>query len=367
LRKDWEKNNLFENSVYLSYNNIRDILLELIKGEIFVYISELVNEYGRKYSPYMDSLVNHLPMTQLALFRLYEDYDKVRDFTEAIVDKVKIEPVKSEYLSVNSIEDTLGKPELYESCVRLIKREIEEKGVDAVVRNILNTYYLGISSDLFHPIIRLAYAVESYKLDEGLEEEVARALAYYVTAYREGKVFKREIHGYNILDEMEALVKDPYINMIRSSLATTGHKLNALYNYDEFQNKGFVIGGFEENKVRLLLNLILPAFVNSNDSVILHCISGLHSVVALREYFDDFNNILDIATSFIITHLLTVDRLDFANGSNTLLDFSWPHIICLSKDTTDIHTIKLTYSCSELGKVYDTVGLKKAVKRRLFG
>jgi len=367
LNKDWEKNNLFEYSVYFFYNIGKGILLQIFRGERFVYISELVNEYGRKYSPYTDEVVNHLPMTQLALFRLYEDYDKVKDFTEVYADRIRIEPIIAEYPLVNSIEDTLGKPELYESCLALIKMEIAEKGVDKVVRNILNTYPLGLASDIFHPITRLAYAVEGYKLDKALEEEVARALAYYVTAYREGKVFKREVHGFDILDEMESLVSDPYIKMVRNSRTSVGHKLNALYKDDAYQYKGFVIEGIEENKVRLLLNLILSAFINSNDSVILHCISGLHSVVALRDYFDDFNSILDTMTSFIISHLLTVDKLDFTNGINTLLDFSWRNIISLSRDTTDMHTIKLTYSCSELGKVYDTVGLKKAVKRRIFG
>lgn len=332
-----------------------------------MYISELVNEYGRKYSPYSDVLINHLPMTQLALFKLYEDYEKVKTFTESIVDKVKILPIKGESSVVNSIEDTLGKPDLYEACMELIKKEIGAKGVDAVVRNILNSYPLGLSSDMFHPIIRLACAMEGYKIDKALEEEVARALAYYITSYKEGKVFKREIRGYEILNEMEKLVTDPYINRVRKSQASATNKLIALYDDEEYQNKGFVIEGIEENKVRLLLNLILPAFLNSNDSVILHCISGLHAVVALRDYFDDYNSILDYVTSFIVSHMLTVDKLDFTTERTSLLDFSWPHIIGLSKDTTDIHTIKLTYSCSELGKVYDTVALKKAVKKRLFG
>ncbi len=330
-------------------------------------ISGLINEYGRKYSPYMGDLVNHLPMIQIALFNLYGDLDKVKNFTEAYVEKEKIDLVKEEYPVVSSIEEALGNRELYESCLVLINKEIKEKGVEEVLRRILNTYPLGLSSGLFHTIIRVAYAVEGYKADKDLEEEVARALAYYITAYREGKVFTREIHGYDIIEEMEALINDPNISKIRNSEITMGQKLKTLYNDEEYLKTGFIIEGEEVNKVRFLLNLILPAFVNSNDMVILHCITGLHAVVALKDYFDDFDRILDIITSFIITHLLTVDKLDFTNGNNTFLDFSWPHIICLCKDETDVHTLKLTYSCYELGKTHDTVGLKKAIKKRVYG
>lgn len=336
------------------------------KGGNIMYISELVNKYGRMYSPYLDELINHLPITQVALFKLYEDLEKVRDFTKEVIAKIELKPRKEELPSINSLDDALGKPELYDSCVEFIKREIDEKGIDKVIRNILNTYALGISSELFHPIIRVACAVEGYKMDKGLEEEVARALAYYVTAYREGKVFRRRIEGKSIFEEMENLISEPYINMIRSSNTSTDYKFNAILSEDGFENKGFIIDGLEENKIRLLIDLILPAFINSNDSIILHCICGLQSVITLKDYFDDFNKILDYVTSFIITYLLAVDKLDFRKDNKTILDFSWPYIICLSKDTTDIHTINLIYSCSELSKVYDTVWLKKAVKKRLF-
>ena len=103
------------------------------------------------------------------------------------------------------------------------------------------------------------------------------------------------------------------------------------------------------------------------DVVTLHCITGLHAVVSLKDYFKDLNKAWDILTTAIITHLLTVEDLDFEVGRPWLLDFSWTNLIKMGAESTDDHVIKLTYSCSELSKHYDTIGLKKAIKKRLFG
>lgn len=338
----------------------------MVKGGENMFLSQIVNNYGKMYSPYIRGKVNDLPMTQIALYKMSGDIEKVKNHTDLFLENVSFEPLKSDYPKVNSIDECLGRKELYGSCLDLMERKIDREGVDQVLHHVLNTYTLGLSSDLFHTIIRVAYALEGYKTEEELKDEVARSLAYYLTSYSEGKSFTREISGMDTFSEMTKIVENPYIDGIRKSNMPFGQKLNNIYRDREFTQKGFVIGGTEEDKVRFLLNFVLPAFTNSNDNVILHSITAIHAVVALKDYFDDFNNTLDILTSSIITHLMAMEKLDFTNRDRTLVDFSWRNIICMGMESPDIHTIKLTYSCSELGKRYEMVGLKKAVKKRIF-
>ncbi|MFA5576780.1 MAG: hypothetical protein WC983_05840 [Tissierellaceae bacterium] len=331
-----------------------------------MFLSQIVNDYGKMYSPYIRGQVNDLPMTQIALYKMSGDIEKVKNHTDLFLENVSFEPLKSDFPKVESIEECLGRKELYGSCLKLMESKIESEGVDQVLHYVLNTYTLGLSSDLFHTIIRVAYAMEGYKTEEELKDELARSLAYYLTSYSEGKSFTREISGLDTFSEMTRIVENPYIDGIRRSNIPFSQKLNSFYSDREFTQRGFVIGGNEEDKVRFLLNFVLPAFTNSNDNVILHSITAIHAVVALKGYFDDFNKALDILTSSIITHLMTVEKLDFTNRDRTLVDFSWRNIICMGMESPDLHTIKFTYSCSELGKQYEMVGLKKAVKKRIF-
>lgn len=328
-------------------------------------IGKLVNEYGKGYSPYMRGLVNHLPMAQLALYQMTKDFEKVKSYTESYVNMVSIDPVKTEYPKTNSFDDCLGKRELYESCLELVKKEIQEKNITEVTKNVLNTYSLGISSGLFHGLIRLAYAVEGVMIEEELVDEVARSLAYYITTYREADLFKRKVNSLKILEEMEALVNNSHIRDLLESKNTMGQKIRALYDDEEYLKLGFVIEGREDEKVRALLQILLPSYIKSGSIVILHCITGLHALLVLKEYYDDFENALDILTTCIITHLLTQEDLSFISKKDRIIDFSWNYIISMGRESTDVHTLKLTYSCSELSKEYDMIELKKAAKKRI--
>ncbi|MBU5313327.1 questin oxidase family protein [Tissierella carlieri] len=328
-------------------------------------IGKLINEYGKEFSPYMRGLVNHLPMAQLALYQMTKDFEKVKSYTESYVKIVNIDLIKKEYPQCNSFEECLGKRELYESCLELVKKEIQKKNINEVIRYVLNTYSLGMSSGLFHALIRVAYAVEGLKIEEDLVDEVARSLAYYITTYREADLFKRKISGLKIIEEMDGIMNNSHIRELLESKNTMGRKIRALYDDEEYLKLGFVIDGKEEEKVKALLHILLPSFIKSGSIVILHCITGLHALIVLKEYYDNFENVLDILTTCIITHLLTQDDLSFISKKDRIIDFSWNNIISMGRESTDVHTLKLTYSCSQLSKLYDMIELKKAAKKRI--
>ena len=113
-------------------------------------IGELIIEYGKKDSPYMGNLVNHLPMGQLALYRLSGNLDLVKDYSDYFKLKFQINQIKEEVTKSDSLKSCLGKKELYESCLMLVRERIIQEGKDKLVREVLNQYPLGMSSGLFH-------------------------------------------------------------------------------------------------------------------------------------------------------------------------------------------------------------------------
>lgn len=328
-------------------------------------IGKIINNYGSKDSPYMGGLVNHLPMGQLALYKMTGDLEKVRAYSQEYLERGNINTVKIDYPKKKSLRECLGKRNLYESCLDLIKEKSKIKGIHNLTKDILNKYILGMSSGLFHTLIRVAYGVEGCQIDKELTEELERALAYYITAYREGDLFTRKIPSSQIIDEMKTLSSSEHIRNLILSKDTLGQRMKSLYSDDEYLKLGFIIDGSEEEKIKALLKLLVPLYDDSGNIVVLHCITGLHALVVLQEYYYDFSKALDIFTTLVITHLLTIDSLEYNDTIKDKTELSWRCILAKGAGSTDVHAIKLAYSSYELDKIYGFPELKDSALKRI--
>lgn len=327
-------------------------------------IGKIINYYGEKHTPYIGGLVNHLPMGQLAMYKITDDLDKVKSFTDSFLERSNINQVQTDYPYIETIDEALGNRSLYEACLDLVRKETKDAQIDKYAKRMLNKYVLGLSSGLFHTIIRMAYAIEGAALDPLLDSEIQRALAYYVTAYRESKIFSRKIPGSMIKKEMNKLVNDEYIRSLMANHDTLGKKIRALYGENDFLEKGFIIDGDEDEKIKALLDMLVPAYYFSGNIVTLHCITGLHAVIELKDYFDDYSSTLDILTTSIITHLLTISYYNYNREIDDYSHSSWKAIISVGSEQTDVHAVKLCYTSNKLYKLYEMKGLKDiAIKR----
>lgn len=328
-------------------------------------IGNLVNKFGENTSPYMGNLVNHLPMGQLAIYKMTDSLEDTLSYSQKYIKGSTINPVKSNYEKVGSIEECLGNRELYEPCLDLFQDEMTLDNYNYSIFNTLNKYKLGMSSGIFHTLIRVAYAIEGLESDEDYLPEVERALAYYVTAYRKADQFKSGIDRDRIIHEMRNLVSNPNIKTLLTKNKSLGKKLKALYNDEIYMKFGFVINGNPDEKINAILDLAITAYANTEGIVALHCITGLHALIALEKYWEDFPQALDIYTTCVVSHLLTIDQLSL-DDLDLKEDYpSWKEIINRGLKSNDVHTIKLIYSSSELDKKFPHPGFKEIVISRL--
>lgn len=328
-------------------------------------ISTLVNRYGEKYSPYMSGIVNHLPMAQLTLYKMTGNLVRVEEFTEYYLKKFKLDPVEEENLQYTTIDKYLGMRSKYKSVLNILKKDLNKVNVEKYLSYILNTYDLGMSSGVFHPLIRIKHAVDGYKIDEKLLDEVRRALAYYITGYRQADIFKGNTNGKKLLSLTEKLAYDRRIREIVKSEETMGKKMRALYNDSQYIQTELLVSGGRHEKVESILDVLLPFFINTKNIVALHCITGLEALLGLEEYYYDFNRALDIFTTAAITHLLTLNKFDFKVEEDYGVEFSWDYILGLGTESSDVHNIKLTYSCHEISKQYSRRDLKRATLKKV--
>ena len=327
-------------------------------------IADLINKDGEKYSPYMSGLVNHLPMGQLALYKLTDDLGKVEEYTKGYLKRSSIDPVKESKIQVDSIEECLGERELYKPCLDLLRVILQHDPLEDLISFILNKYPLGMSSGLFHTTIRLAYAIEGYKIDNSLQEEVERALAYYITGYRKGNKFTRKVSPGDTKEAMYNMINNPKVEKIRESNRSLGQKLKEFYGDEEFLKEGFIVEGGEQEKITGILDVLVPAFYNTNNIVMLHTITGLHAVIVLKDYFDDYMEALDILATTAIAHILTQEDLDISI-KDTEINESLEEIIDRVSDSKGVHTIKIGYTGRTLCKLFGREDLKYGIYQRL--
>lgn len=134
---------------------------------------------GTKFAPRYEPVSNsdHLPMVLAAMHGLGADDLALQQFQDRY--SKRLQPWALSDL-VTDWRSNLGNRRAYPALLELFSRQIETRGQQQVIREVLATTLQGVALDAFHPIIRLGYAVEF-----DTPEEVAAALAYMVTAHRD--------------------------------------------------------------------------------------------------------------------------------------------------------------------------------------
>ncbi|MCR3955791.1 MAG: hypothetical protein NUK57_05790 [Gudongella sp.] len=328
-------------------------------------IAELVNRHGEEYSPYQGNLVNHLPMGQLAYFKLTGDLEGAEEFTKKYIQRASINPVKKGFQKSDDIWKCVENRDGYEACLALVKEEMTLENWREYTFKILDKLKFGMSSGIFHTLIRTAYAVEGMEEDEDYIHELRRAIAYYITAYKGAGAFEVSIEGERIIHEMENLLNNPNIGRLLEEENTMGMKLKTLYSNPMYNKLGFLVEGEPQDKVRALLDLLIPAYRDTDSIVVLHCITGLHALVVLKDFFEDYSYALDIMTTCIISHLLTVEELSVKEEEVDLMEESWQEISGLASKSIDVHTIKLAYTAGQMDMMFDKPQLKTIAMRRI--
>ncbi len=327
-------------------------------------ISNIVNSYGKLHTPYQGNLVNHLPMGQLAVYKLTEDIDKTESYSNLYNKNRNINKVRETFKKVDTLEETLGKRELYESALAFLENEMTHDNVNYYIKKMLNEYPLGMSSGLFHVLIRLAYAYEGYQIDSGYLPELRRAVAYYVTAYREADKFSRKVKKENIIKEARNLYKSESVKKVLSEKNSLGQKMKALYEDKKYMEKGFIIEEDTDKKLEAVLNLSLNSYLNSGSIVALHCITGTHALIVLKEFQKNFNENIDILTTCIITHLIASELGEYSIPYYNADDFTWKELHDEIEKESDVHAVKLSYTAHELNKIFpDKRHMVSAAKR----
>lgn len=325
-------------------------------------IGYIIDEASKKHSPYIGKLVNHLSMSQWAIYSITKDVDKVVDYTEEYIEKNRLEDLKADYDKNLTIEECLGKRDRYEECLYTVNKITQNVDTKEFVIYIINKYSLGFSSGLFHPIVRVAYALVAYEEYPSMEDELKRSVAYYITSYRETIVFDEKRKEYNSKN-INKVCKSKEILDIIETQRTLGKRLKGLYSSDYYKENGFISKGNIDERIYKVLVLFGELQSKTNTIILFHCVMAMHALVLLRDYYEDYDRVVNIAITSVLSHLVAADIRYFKLEDDNYIP-SWSVINQGIKEMDILEDAKLIYAIRDLDKYYHVPELRQMIYRK---
>lgn len=295
-------------------------------------IKETIKSFGEYWAFYGPGYTNHLPMALIAMYQLGADEKQVSNFLDYYTKHVKLEKVSSPGV-ISNLKEQLGKREYFQAYSQFFIEELEMKSISQVVSETINALSHGISSALFHGIIRINYALllqDTY--------EVARGLALLASSYE-----PIEFDGQIIMPE------DLYSEISRYIIEREGL---------------FYLNGNINQKIETILEGLNTLYIKTGSFIILHTITGFEALLSLRVYFDDFSHIIDIYMVSVLRVLLRISSEDYHDIE---IDEIWPweQVVEYVKTCDNAHTIKFIYSLKKLESRYQNIPFLQSAMLKL--
>lgn len=324
-------------------------------------INDIVNEFGKKYGPtFGGGLSNHLPMGQVALYRLIDDLEAVTILTNHYVAAAELPLLEALKMVVIDIEDELGNIDAYGAYVDFFEIEIKEKGLDQAIKDALRILYKGLIGGAFHGVIRLAYAMESNN-----EDEIIRALAYYASEYLALPSPVKEIKLNDLEAYLDEQIKNTYFQDFNAGHGLFTTRLGRIFSDANFEDLNIRVDDDGQVIYDVMIKYALKTYLATGDFLSLHTITGLHAIGILKSYFQDFGQVMGVYLTAYLGSLLSMKLESFEPITAKTYLKTWddgPHFI---RQTMDVHSIKFMYSCRALYEIYKLPGFVDAVNIRL--
>lgn len=295
-----------------------------------MFVQKILTDYSHYGPLHGQGLVNHLPMAQVALWKMGATEERLQAYSEAYIKRWQITPAPVGPKKITQLDDALGDELEYCNYVVYFKKVLKTQGIESLLKETLNPLSKGMASGLFHGLIRTAYALESGSL-----EEVTRGLSLYASVYHETRFEGKMIQAHDFKE--------------------------ALYTYHQQEGQHFYMEGTIEQKEQALAETLSQLYLSTGHFIVLHMITGFHALMVLKKYYREFDNVLDRYTVCVQRAIRRLPKDMYKKIVLSQAEYEWAALKQEAIEAEDAHTIKFIYTCDELNKRFPSpVFLKNA-------
>ena len=288
------------------------------------------------------------------------DDERLNEFALKSFGHLEPIPAPSIKISGANFNMEMGKIQSFPAYLRYFKELHADKGtVDKIVRDYLPLLMPGLAGGAFHPLIRLAYAIELAD-----EAETVYSLAYFAAS--NGVLGAPPLSGERKFDPYS------FLDVIRNNQQMRLKEDSGLI-FDRLE-KAAALPGFSEmvNGINLseshlpeIAKVVLEIYLSKENITTLHAVTGAHAFRLMMPYMEE-------TKTAILFLWRAVCALYISVGAPRLLDSKadnlpqWEEIKKESVRSRDVHTIKFVYSCIEEERLYNNLSYKIAASRKAF-
>jgi Questin oxidase-like len=280
---------------------------------------------------YGGELADHLPMARMALRRMGAPPSRIEAFACHYIEGKKLQPLADAPCEANA-RDT-------------IREEIQRDGRDPVVRRRLAELMPGVGAGAFHPLIRLAYAIEGED-----DREVAAALVYWQDAFLD--------LGFARVDVPAPFLPEVAFERLRRDVATAELPKGIIFIRMSAAAAGpaFAVavraGGFprDEGDVQSIARFVVTWFAATRGFVALHAMTAVHALRIVMPYLDPSQALPAIWWALCAAYVAAGSPEIGDPGMPALP--SWESVLAAAVASDDEHDIKAAYTASNEERVY---------------
>jgi hypothetical protein len=322
-------------------------------------LTKLLIESQKYSAEYDHGLSNHLPMALFALHQIGGTPTQLEKFYSNCTISLNTQTPDQINIDSSNWKLFLGQHRLNSAYRLFYLAEMKALG-----RKNCLSYYLpglmpGISGGAFHPLIRLAYALQ---IDS--DWEIAESLASWSMAYQE----LGPLHLNACADPIQVFQKlntTFKIHPIDIHGENIFHRLKNVSDTELFKN---FFSDTDLNKLHLkqLSEMACDIYLSSNDSfTALHFVTSAHAYRIISLFLNDTQKGLSFLFQGLVAGYLTINCPDYAKllvEKNKLPQ--WPDIFAAARETLNDHVIKFAYTSYEEFKYYKNDSFQLAAAKK---
>jgi hypothetical protein len=307
--------------------------------------SECLNrllEKSRSYGPqYGNGLSNHLPMALVALHSIGASDSQLSDFFAYYVSN--LEQPREERIAItrSNWRQYLGEHRYGLSYRELFQREISANGVSQALEFFLPHLVEGVSGGAFHPLIRLAYGLET-----GSSWEIAESLASWCLAYQclapIGKATRSTPSPLVSLQLLAKMAKDDPILMEGDTVFSRLKSVSDSKAFGAFSCSLSLDGPNLPEVAETAIKLYLST---DDNFTALHCVTATHALRVVSQHYTS-----QAAVSYLWQAVCAVYAIvKFVPVQDVHPTESlppWEKIFEKARSQNNDHVIKLVYTAS---------------------
>ncbi len=290
---------------------------------------------------------NHASMALIALQKLGADDQQLQRYYDHYCSSHEKVIPSLEKINQQNFVEHFGQPHDFSAFVSFFDEELIRLGWRELLTIYLHPLQTNFASHAFHPLIRLAYAIEAEDYQD-LPYGLAYLASYFTPLNIEASTNAKPITFSNLLVAARQ-------NSTLSTINTEQKQVTDRLQFMSQQQK-FVIFlqqyKLENLSLANIAEVGLQFYLNNQSIIALHTVTGSHALRILLPFCNNPSLVLHSVAQAITALYILFDCPELQKTGLPKQLPDWQKIIMTAINSNDAHDIKLTYTCQQEDKTY---------------